>query len=151
MPSTVDGYFILFPRTKIDSSDISSFYHPLAKGWVQSQLAPAFTVPFTDTNITYEQLTYYKIQHMVLLRTRDPDDSNEIGEELTGWIDNLLSGSAAMMLDDDTAIYSSNANATDREIISSNTKGFHSIFDVGSPFTETVDIDRLQEIENDKR
>lgn len=155
MPATVEGYFVLYPRTKISSIDISSFYLPLATGWVESQLAPVFSLPFTSTNLTYEQLTYNKIQHMVLLRSRDPDDSVELGDELDAWIGSLLAGSAAMILSNvasgNEAIYADNSNASTGEIISSNTSGYTPIFDVDNSFNQRVDPDRLTDINSERR
>lgn len=154
MPASVTGYFVMFPRTKIESSDISSFYLPIAEGWVQSQLTPAFTLPFTSNNITFEQLTYYKIQHMVLLRSRDPDDSEEIGQELDEWVDKLVAGSSAMILTNNNGnetIYAGNVNASTGEIISSNTAGYTPAFDVDNSFAQTVDPDRLRDIESERR
>ena len=102
--STVDEFLKRFPKeSSISSADLYDVYLTDASDWIESCLASKFTVPF-DTlattsldNTTATRLVHQKAYHLIRLQTLDPDDSDEMGQELDKVIKKLLDGDAAMM------------------------------------------------------
>lgn len=147
---SVSEWFVLFPNSKITSGDINLSYHPLASNWVGSVLAPKFIVPFSTNNITSQLLTYHKIQHLILLRTRDPADSAEIGDSLDAWIESLVEGKSAMVTSDGAAIFAQDQFSAPEEQVSSNNETFTPVFAMDDSLLQHVDPNLLDEIESDR-
>lgn len=147
---TVSEWFVLFPHSKIESSDINVNYHPLASAWVGGALAPKFIVPFSDNNITAQLLTYHKIQHLILLRTKDPADSAEIGDSIDKWVESLIEGKASMITSDGAAIFAQDQFSSPEEQVSSNNETFTPVFAMDDALLQHVDKNLLDEIESDR-
>ncbi len=143
-------FIILYPHTKIDSSDITDQYLPFAENWVQAKLAPMFSLPFSDNNKTYDQIVYMKAWHQILLRSRDPDDSGEVGDRLDKWVDELLEGTSAMVTNSGTPIFGEDQFSTVKEEITSNTKDYTRVFDMDNALNSVVDPDRIEDIDNER-
>lgn len=143
-------FIILYPHTKIDSSDITDQYLPFAKNWVEAKLAPMFSLPFSDNNKTYDQIVYMKAWHQILLRSRDPDDSGEVGNRLDKWIEELLEGTSAMVTTSAEAIFGQDQFSTPGQEIVSNTKDFTRVFDMDNALNSVVDPDRIEDIDNER-
>lgn len=144
-------FIVLYPHTKIDSADITDQYLPMAENWVQAKLATRFSLPFSDNNLTYDQIVYMKAWHQILLRSRDPDDSGEVGDRLDKWVEELLEGTSAMVTTSAEAIFGEDQFSTVKEEITSNTKDYTRVFDLDNALNSEVDPDRIDDISNERR
>lgn len=93
----VYGFFLRFPKVQVSSAEVSSFFLYDASAWLDERLSKAFAVPFSSNNFTATRLTYMKALHLIRLRTINPGDSKEIADEIEKGVNQLLSGSAAML------------------------------------------------------
>ena len=147
---TVDGFDIRFPNTGVSSSHILTLLGD-AEEWIQSCLAEKFTVPFSSNNATARRIGYNKTFHLMRLRSLNPDDSDEMGDNLQGEIDALREGKKVMMIDDDTFLSAQPTQVDAGETIWSSTMDYIPTFDEDEPRRQKVNRDKINDLRAARR
>ena len=125
-----------------DASDVTSTHIVYAENELNSRLAPKFTVPFSDNNLTAKDLsidlTYLRVGD---LKTKEYDAFKKRVDER---IARLLKGEENMVNDDGSTIQSVGGT------LWSNTEQYTPVFGFGEVEDFEVDPDLVQD-ENDAR
>ena len=147
---TVSDFEVRFPNTQVSSSAILALLGD-AEEWIQSCLAEMFAVPFSSNNATARRIGYNKTYHLMRLRSLNPDDADEMGDNLQAEIDALRDGTKVMMLDDDTFLSAQPQQTDSGEQIWSSTLNYKPTFDEDEAVRQKVDIDKLRDLRNERR
>lgn len=91
--------------TKLDDTELSSHYLPYASTRLDEALAPYFSVPFSGNNLTARDLTIDMAYLMILQRSKEPQDSQALRNQLGQNIEALAQGSRAMMTTSGEVLY----------------------------------------------
>jgi len=110
--------------TKLDAAEIASHYLPFASARLDSMLAPFFTVPFSSNNVTARDLAVDLAYLLVLQRSREKGDGEELRSRTMERIQALAEGREAMLTDSGQPIYA----ASQGGVVWSNTARYRTIF-----------------------
>ena len=137
------SYFTAVYSVKgVEQAEVASFWLPHASRRLDGRLAQAFTVPFSDNNITARDLTVHLAYLGMLHRTRVQDDSGELESKLDRWIAALSSGTEAMITDSGDVLRA-HGPANDAW---STTQGEKSVFDMRDAMEQRVDPDQIDRL-----
>lgn len=157
----VDDVVARYPRvhdvgsTSISSIDLtleppmvnpsSAFVH-YSEAYIEQELAPGFTVPFSSNNVTAKDLM---IDHAFYLTQvfRDDNKADIVLDRINARIKRLLDGDLPMMTTSAEAIYQSGADGA----IYSTTEDYHPIFGMGDFREFVVDSAQIEAEADDRR
>ena len=150
MYGTVDGFLARYPQTKITSAELSQVYLPDASVWLDSKLGSCFAVPFSSNNVTIMTLTYLKALHQIRLRTLDPDDAREAGQEIESWIADLAAGNAALLTSSGEPQFARRQDAPPEERVAGSTAHYPPVFTMDDPLFQGVSRDQIDDIRSER-
>lgn len=136
---TAAEFHIRFPNTKVPDTDLETVFLVEAEEWLHSCLAEMYTVPFSDNNITANRMVYAKAFHLLRLRSLNPDDSDEMGDNLDSQIDALNGGTRVMMLSNGEFLQAAPISTDPGQSIWSNTMTYKPTFDEDDADRQNVD------------
>ncbi len=146
----VASFEVKFPNTRVSSSTIFSLLGD-AEEWVTSCLAEMYATPFSDSNLTFTRLSYSKAFHFMRLRSLNPDDSDEMGDNLQGEIDALRAGTKVMVMADGSFLSAQIQTADKGQSIFSNTMNYKPTFDEDLPERQRVDRDKITDLRIERK
>lgn len=136
---TVDRYKVV--QTRGSDEDVTSAYIDYAEADIEARLAPAYTAPFSDNNMTVKDLcidnTLYKI-----LAYKDTKKAESILKSIESRIEKLLDGTMQMVTTSGDLLSQSVATAW------SETDGYAPTFGAGDITDFIVSSERLYDEEN---
>lgn len=134
MPPLIDWSDInrRYPETlKIaDATNADSSWVPFAIAELHARLAPGFTVPFSDNNMTAKDLAI-DLTFAKVYRWKNPEQSAAVNSFVAGQIDMLLAGKMGMLTSSGDVL-----NATGGTVYST-TQDYHPVFGI-SPIEYSV-------------
>lgn len=136
---TAAEFHVRFPNTGVPDTDLETVFLLQAEEWLNSCLAENYTVPFSSNNTTAKRIGYSKAFHLLRLRSLNPDDSDEMGDNLQSEVDALNEGKRVMMLSDGTYLQAAPTDTDPGQTIWSNTMTYKPTFDEDDTENQKVD------------
>lgn len=109
-----------------DATRVDSHYLQYAVTELNARLAPRFSVPFSDNNLTAKDLAI-DLTYAKLYRYKDPDKSASVNSYVSAFIDKLLCGDASMMTTSGELVTSIGGT------VYSTTQTYHPVFGMSNP------------------
>jgi len=138
--ATYEDFTFTYSLANIKQSQIESGWLPYGALRVNEELGGKFTTPFSSNNATARDLNVRFAYLGILLRTRNPDDSRELSDNLEKRITDICCGNAPMILDDGSAVFVTKETNFDAF---STTESYKSTFDMRDPEDQRVDTDYI--------
>jgi hypothetical protein len=129
--------------TRLTEAEVNSHVLPYASWRLEALLAPAFTVPFSDNNLTARDLTIDLAYLLVLQRSKEPKERQALEQAVLARVQGLSQGREAMVTTSGGALYA----APQQEVVWSSTGRYRTIFDLRDAPAQEVDPARLAEEE----
>ena len=92
--------------TRLNETDLSSHFLPLASRRLDAMLALGFTVPFSVNNVSATDLTIDLAYLMILQRSRNSQEADPLQKQVEGKIGGLLAGREAMLTSSGDTLFS---------------------------------------------
>lgn len=126
-----------------DAGMVDSTYIIYAENFIDSELCPEFTPPFTSTNLTVKDLcidvTWLKVGYIKSTNIK------ALKESVMSRIKRLKDGVSCMFFVDGTV-----ANIGQGGFVSSNTENYHPVFGMGDIESFSVDSSQIQDEESNR-
>lgn len=121
-----------------DANELKDHYINYAEAEINGRLSNAFTVPFSDNNLTVKELAI-DLSYAKSLRGRNEKFSKPVRDGVDERIKRLLDGSEVMITTSGDAVVASVAQAW------SNTESYQPAFDKESVLDQEIDPDEQQD------
>jgi hypothetical protein len=91
--------------TRLSADEVGSDYLPYAAARLEGWLAPYFTVPFSNNNVTARDLTIDLAYLLLLQRSKEPRDAQPLAAAVQARLDGLAAGREAMITSSGDALF----------------------------------------------